>query len=37
MCMNRYAEAKEVYAKFGVDTEAVLEKIKNVPVSLHCW
>ncbi len=37
MCMNRYAEAKDVYAKFGIDTEAVLEKIKNVPVSLHCW
>ena len=37
MCMNRYEQAKEVYAKLGADTEAVLEKIKTVPVALHCW
>lgn len=37
MCINRYESAKAVYAKLGVDTEAVLSKIKDLPVSLHCW
>ena len=35
--MNRYESAKEIYAKLGVDTEAAIEKLKNIPVSLHCW
>ena len=35
--MSRYSEAKEIYAKLGVDTEKVIETLKNVPVSLHCW
>ena len=35
--MSRYTEAKEIYAKLGIDTEAVLAKIKTLPVSLHCW
>ncbi len=34
---ERYAAAKEVYQKSGVDTDAVLAKLKTVPVSLHCW
>ena len=32
-----YESAKAKYAAFGVDTEAALEKLKTVPVSLHCW
>lgn len=32
-----YLEAKEKYAKIGIDTDAAIEKIKNIPVSLHCW
>lgn len=32
-----YTEAKEKYAKYGVDTEKAIEKLKNVSVSLHCW
>ncbi len=32
-----YAVAKERYAAIGVDTDAVLEKLKTVPVSMHCW
>ena len=34
---SRYESAKEIYAKLGIDTEAVLEKLKTVPISLHCW
>ena len=36
MC-NRYESAKEIYAKLGVDTDAVIETLKKIPVSLHCW
>ena len=35
--MNAYTLAKECYAALGVDTEAVLETLKNVTVSVHCW
>ena len=34
---ERYESAREIYAKLGVDTDAAIEKCKNVPVSLHCW
>ena len=36
MC-NRYESAKEIYAKLGIDTDAVIETLKKIPVSLHCW
>jgi L-rhamnose isomerase len=29
--------AKQAYAKWGVDVEEVVEKLKNVPISIHCW
>ncbi len=35
--MTRYESAKEIYAKIGVDTDLAIEKLKNIPVSLHCW
>lgn len=35
--MNRYTQAKEIYAKWGVDTDKAIEILKNVPISLHCW
>lgn len=34
---QRYEYAKERYAAIGIDTETVLAKLKEVPVSLHCW
>lgn len=34
---ERYAAAKEQYQKLGIDTDAVIQKLKTVPVSLHCW
>jgi len=34
---ERYASAKELYAEIGVDTDAAIEKLKEIPVSLHCW
>ena len=35
--MNAYTLAKERYAALGVDTEAVLNTLKDVTVSVHCW
>ena len=35
--MNQYLYAKEKYAKLGIDTDAAIAKLKNVPVSIHCW
>lgn len=36
--MNKeYAIAKEKYASLGIDTDAVIEKLKNIPISMHCW
>lgn len=32
-----YQEAKQVYAAFGVDTDAAIAALKNVPISVHCW
>lgn len=34
---ERYQAAKEQYAGIGVDTEQVLNTLKEIPVSLHCW
>ena len=35
--MTRYESAKEMYAKYGVDTDKAIEICKNIPVALHCW
>ena len=32
-----YEYAKEVYAQYGVDVEAAMEKAKKLAVSMHCW
>jgi L-rhamnose isomerase len=32
-----YALAKERYAALGVDTDAALQKLATIPISLHCW
>ena len=32
-----YEYAKARYAEFGVDTDAVIERVSKIPVSIHCW
>ena len=32
-----YDLARERYAALGVDTEAALDTLAEVPISLHCW
>ena len=36
--MNKaYELAKEKYAAIGIDTDKVIEQLKGVNVSMHCW
>ena len=32
-----YLEAKNKYAKLGINTDEVIQKLRSVPVALHCW
>lgn len=34
---QRYEEAKKRYAEIGVDTDAVLERLQDIKISMHCW
>jgi L-rhamnose isomerase len=34
---SNYQQAREQFAAFGVDSEAALERLSNIPVSIHCW
>ena len=34
---NPYLFAQESYAAHGVDTEAALQRLARIPISLHCW
>lgn len=34
---KNYEAARELYAQFGVDTDAAIKKAREVPISLHCW
>ncbi len=35
--MTNYEYAKAKYAELGINTDAAMEILKNVPVSIHCW
>ena len=35
--MERYEQAKEMFARLGADTEAALHALQSIPVSVHCW
>lgn len=32
-----YSHAKELYAKYGVDTDKALQALNNVTIAVHCW
>src|SRR5690625_613693 len=34
---DKYEVAKMEYEKWGVDVEQALEKLKVIPMSIHCW
>ena len=35
--MSRYGEAKQMFAEFGVDTDAAIEALSEIAISVHCW
>ena len=35
--MTAYELAKKEYAETGIDTEAAIASLKDIPVSIHCW
>jgi len=32
-----YDSAKARFADWGIDTEAALDRLKTIPISMHCW
>jgi L-rhamnose isomerase len=34
---KRYELAREQYAQLGVNTDQALKRLKDVPISIHCW
>ncbi|MGF9725468.1 L-rhamnose isomerase [Bacillus safensis] len=34
---ENYEIAKKEYEKWGINVDEVLEQLKNVPISIHCW
>lgn len=35
--VSAFEMAKERYAEIGVDVDAAMDLLKNIPLSLHCW
>ena len=34
---EKYEAAKKDYERWGTDVDQALEKLKNIPISIHCW
>lgn len=34
---KNYKTAQEIYSAWGIDTDKVIDTIKNIPISIHCW
>ncbi len=34
---TNFENAKKIYESFGVDVEKAMERVKNIPLSVHCW
>lgn len=35
--MTNYEIARDEYARYGVNTETILEELSLVPIAIHCW
>lgn len=35
--MSAYKIAADKFSEWGVDTESAIERLKTVPISMHCW
>jgi L-rhamnose isomerase len=34
---ENYEFAKKAYEKWGINVDEVIDNLKNVPISIHCW
>ena len=34
---STYDSAKQVFADWGVDTDAAIDRLKDIAISMHCW
>lgn len=34
---ENYALAKQKYSNLGIDTDKIMEKLADIPISIHCW
>ena len=37
MGIKSYENARDAYEKIGVDTDAALQRLATIPISIHCW
>jgi L-rhamnose isomerase len=37
MTSQSYPAAREIFAEWSVDTEAALDRLAGIPISIHCW
>jgi L-rhamnose isomerase len=37
MIRERYDTARQIFADWGIDTEAALDRLARIPISMHCW
>ncbi len=35
--MSRYQNAQQDYLQLGIDTEAAMARLRDVPIAVHCW
>lgn len=35
--MSSYDSAKAQFADWGIDTETAIDRLKSIPISMHCW
>lgn len=35
--MSAYSEATNIFAEWGIDVEVAIERLKIIPISMHCW
>ncbi|QUI20947.1 L-rhamnose isomerase [Vallitalea pronyensis] len=35
--VEAYALAKDLYGRIGIDTEKAIERLTQIPISMHCW
>lgn len=37
MSIRTYESARDAYKEIGVDTDAALQRLAKIPISIHCW